>query len=112
MTKRELRLDTLELSPLRKKILEKIVKEGIEIVSYYHPEMQLGKELTKDYSKTIAVFNSLEDDGAVNLDPSLKFKRFSIMFIAFYTRCGYQVLQEKAKALYDSIKPENQKEQG
>ena len=107
MPEKELRSDTLELSPLRKKILEKIVEDNIERVSYYHPKMQLGEELTKDYNKTIAVFNSLEQEGVVNLDPSLKFKKFSIMFMTFYTRCGYQVFRERAKEIYKSIKTEN-----
>ena len=109
MPEKRLRPDPSELE---KEILEEIVKKNIESVSYYHPEMQLGKELTKDYNKTIAVFNSLEDGGVVNLDPSLKFKRFSIMFMTFYTRCGYQVFRDKAKEMYKSIKMKNQREQG
>lgn len=70
--------------------------------------MHLGKELTKNYAMAIDILSSFEHEfGITKLEPSLKFKRH-FLFFAIPTRCGYEIYQDKAKALYDSIKPKNQ----
>ncbi|MBU4462201.1 hypothetical protein KKD91_04040 [Patescibacteria group bacterium] len=91
------------LTPLQMVILEKIVKNSITAISYYHPKEQIGK-LTKSYDEILRALESLSRDfQIIRLDPVLKLKRK----FWFKTSCGYRVDLEKAKELYDSLKPEN-----
>ncbi len=87
---------TKELNSRQKVILGLIVEEGLESISYHHPEKQLGKDFAGDKRKTLENLRSLESEfGVLRLDPDLKF--------GFLSRCGYHVDLEKAGELYDSI---------
>lgn len=90
---------TNELNSCQKIILGLIVEKGLESISYYHPEKQLGKNFlhfVKDKREVLKNLRSLESDfNILRLDPDLKF--------GLLNRCGYHVDLRKAAELYNSI---------
>jgi len=96
------------LTPLQMVILKKIVSNSITVISYYHPEKQIGK-LTKGRDEIQKALQSFEYDfRIIALDSALKFKKK----FWFGTKCGYRVDLEKAKELYDSLKSEKSNQKG
>ena len=91
-----------KLTDYQADIIEAIVNNSIEIISYKKPQIQLGSIVeNKSSDETLEAFRSLEDNfGVLDLDPALKFGRFS--------KCGYRVNLDKAKKLYDSYVKEKE----
>ena len=93
-----------KLTDYQADILEVIVNNSVEAISYHKPQMQL-TDVVKGKSpyETSEALRSLEKDfGVLALDPKLKF--------GFFSRCGYMVINlDQAKKLYDSYAKEKEK---
>lgn len=84
-------------------ILQKIVEDSIEAVSYYNPRRQLG-EVVRELSneEILNILKPLEDRNILTLEPNLRFG-------FFHRRCGYSVNLKEAKKLYESYLEEKEK---
>ncbi|GAI80378.1 unnamed protein product [marine sediment metagenome] len=86
-----------KLTDYQADILEVIVNNSVETISYHKPQIQLGSVVeNKSKDETAEALRSLENKfGVLALDPKLKFGPFN--------KCGYRVINlDQAKKLYDS----------
>ncbi len=94
-------MDEKKLTDSQAAIIEAIVNNSIETISYNKPQMQLG-DVVKDkgYDETLDALGGLEKEfGVLSFDPILKFGLFNT--------CGYHVINlDRAKELYDSYSRE------
>ena len=89
-------MEEKKLTDYQADIVEYIIRNSVETISYHKPQMQLGSIVeNKGFDETSVALRSLESKfGVLSLDPTLKFGMFS--------KCGYRVNLDEAKKIYGS----------